>query len=225
MKRTYVKWWRLFRDSPQWEGLGIARTLVLSATVGAGAGLGAVLLVAMLQITQWFFFGFIANYEPSVPVGEPVFLKNLPEITGEIRRWTFLFLPAVGGLISGIIVHRFAPEAAGHGTDAAIEAYHFRGGRVRPAVPPIKAIATSLLIGSGGSAGCEGPITQIGSGFGSGLGSTGVTEPGFQSARMLSTAPANCSQSSWLFVVPWPNLPDRPVNRSSTPSPAVLAFQ
>ena len=171
MKRTYVKWWRLFRDSPQWEGLGIARTLVLSATVGAGAGLGAVLLVAMLQITQWFFFGFIANYEPSVPVGEPVFLKNLPEITGEIRRWTFLFLPAVGGLISGIIVHRFAPEAAGHGTDAAIEAYHFRGGRVRPAVPPIKAIATSLLIGSGGSAGCEGPITQIGSGFGSVLAS------------------------------------------------------
>ena len=53
------------------------------------------------------------------------------------------------------------------GTDAAIEAYHFRGGKIRPIVPPIKAIATSLLIGSGGSAGCEGPITQIGSGFGS----------------------------------------------------------
>lgn len=167
MKRASIKWWRLLRDSPQWEGLGIARTLILSATVGAGAGLGAVLLVAMLQLSQWFFLGYMANYVPPVPVNEPTFFKNLPEFTGEIRRWALLFLPALGGLISGVIVHRFAPEAAGHGTDAAIEAYHFRSGKIRPIVPPIKAIATSLLIGSGGSAGCEGPITQIGSGFGS----------------------------------------------------------
>ena len=86
MKRASIKWWRLLRDSPQWEGLGIARTLILSATVGAGAGLGAVLLVAMLQLTQWFFLGYMANYVPSVPVNEPTFFKNLPEFTGEIGR-------------------------------------------------------------------------------------------------------------------------------------------
>ena len=66
------------------------------------------------------------------------------------------------------------------------------------------------------------PARMATGGSGSGSGSSGV---GFQSARMLSTAPANCSQSAWLDVVPWPNLPERPVNRSSTPSPAVLAFQ
>lgn len=156
-----------FRDAPMAQGLGIVRTLVLSALVGAGAGLGAVLLVSMLQLSEWFFLGFLGNYSPGVPGGEPVMFKNLPEFSGEVRRWVFLFLPMLGGLLSAFIVLKFAPEAEGHGTDAAIEAYHFRGGKVRPIVMPVKALATSILIGTGGSAGCEGPITQIGSGFGS----------------------------------------------------------
>ena len=148
------------------SGTGIARTLMLSALVGAVAGLGAVALLSLLQVSEWLFLGKLANYAPSVPAGEPEAF-HLPEITGQPLRWALLFLPAAGALVSSWIVQKFAPEAAGHGTDAAIEAYHFRGGRVRPVVPPVKAIATSILIGTGGSAGCEGPITQIGSGFGS----------------------------------------------------------
>lgn len=147
--------------------MGIARTLVLSAIVGAAAGLGAVILLSMLQLGEWFFLGQLANFAPSVPGGDPEMFKNLPEILGEPRRWVLLFLPMLGALVSGYLVLKFAPEAEGHGTDAAIEAYHFRGGKVRPIVPPVKALATVLLIGTGGSAGCEGPITQIGSGFGS----------------------------------------------------------
>lgn len=153
--------------------LSIWRMIFLSALVGAVAGLGAVLLVSMLEFTQWLFMGKCVGYFPEGAANEPIMFEVLHTIsqTGstELRLWLIPILPALGGLISSLLVLKFAPEAEGHGTDSAIEAYHFRGGKVRPVVPPIKAVATSILIGTGGSAGCEGPITQIGSGFGSTL--------------------------------------------------------
>jgi CIC family chloride channel protein len=76
-------------------------------------------------------------------------------------------LPAFGGILSGWLVYTFAPEAEGHGTDAAIEAYHQRGGYIRGRVPIIKTIASALTLTTGGSGGREGPIAQIGAGFGS----------------------------------------------------------
>jgi CIC family chloride channel protein len=78
-----------------------------------------------------------------------------------------LFLPAIGGIISGWLVYTFAPEAEGHGTDAAIDAYHNKGGFIRGRVPIIKTIASAVTMTSGGSGGREGPIAQIGAGFGS----------------------------------------------------------
>jgi CIC family chloride channel protein len=80
------------------------------------------------------------------------------------------FLPAAGGIISGWLVYTFAPEAEGHGTDAAIDAYHNKGGFIRGRIPFIKTIASAITITSGGSGGREGPIAQIGAGFGSYLG-------------------------------------------------------
>ena len=56
----------------------------------------------------------------------------------------------------------FAPEAEGHGTDAAIAAYHFHEGQIRARVPWVKLVASALTIGTGGSGGREGPIAQIG---------------------------------------------------------------
>jgi len=157
---------RIAEASPE-QGVGIAKTLVLSAIVGAAAGLGAVILLSALQLGEWLFLGQVAHFAPSVPGGEPEMFKHLPEIIGDPRRWVFLFMPMLGAFVASYFVLKYAPEAEGHGTDAAIEAYHFRGGKVRPVVLPVKALATVLLIGTGGSAGCEGPITQIGSGFGS----------------------------------------------------------
>ena len=73
----------------------------------------------------------------------------------------------MGGLLSGFLVFTFAPEAEGHGTDSVIDAYHRKQGQIRPRVPLIKIVASAITIGTGGSGGREGPIAQIGAGFGS----------------------------------------------------------
>jgi CIC family chloride channel protein len=81
--------------------------------------------------------------------------------------WLTVLVPTVGGLISGILVFTWAPEAEGHGTDAMVRAFHLGRGLIRTRVPLIKSAASIITIGTGGSAGQEGPIAQIGSGFGS----------------------------------------------------------
>ena len=65
------------------------------------------------------------------------------------------------------MIFKFAPEAEGHGTDEAIKAFHRKRGIIRPMVPIVKLIASVITIGTGGSGGREGPIAQIGAGFGS----------------------------------------------------------
>ena len=135
-------WAETLRNAPDDRGAGIGRTLVLSVVVGIFAGLGAIALVSMLHFFDWLFLGKIAGVALGGPAHEPQPF-NLPEAAGPVRRWAVALLPAFGGLVTGWFVQRFAPEAAGHGTDAAIEAYHFRGGRVRPVAIPVKALATS----------------------------------------------------------------------------------
>ncbi len=73
----------------------------------------------------------------------------------------------VGGLISGFLVYIFAPEAEGHGTDTVVRAFHRTGGYIRAVVVPIKIIASAITIGTGGSAGREGPTALFSSGIGS----------------------------------------------------------
>ncbi|MEX2214536.1 MAG: chloride channel protein [Phycisphaeraceae bacterium] len=87
--------------------------------------------------------------------------------SSNILPWMLLIVPTVGGLLSGFIVYRFSPESSGHGTDAAIHAFHHNQGRIGGRVPLVKMISSALTLGTGGSGGREGPISQIGAGFGS----------------------------------------------------------
>ncbi|MDH4089192.1 MAG: chloride channel protein [Cyclobacteriaceae bacterium] len=89
---------------------------------------------------------------------------------GAFNPYLIVLVPAIGGLITGFIVYKFAPEAEGHGTDEAIKAFHKKRGIIRPIVPIVKLFASAITIGTGGSGGREGPIAQIGAGFGSFLG-------------------------------------------------------
>mgnify|MGYP005836367645 CR=1 FL=1 len=146
----------------------LGRRLVLCVLVGVVAGAGAIGFFYILELSKWFCMDYLANYHPGAAGQEKSpFSAMVAPASEPIRRWVLLIIPAIGGLLSGLIVFSLAPEAEGHGTDAAIEAYHFKGGVVRARVPLIKAIASAITIGSGGSGGREGPIAQIGSGFGS----------------------------------------------------------
>jgi chloride channel protein, CIC family len=78
----------------------------------------------------------------------------------------FLILP-LAGLLVGWITQTWAPESEGHGTEQLIRTFHNLGGAVRKRVIFIKALTSAITIGSGGSAGQEGPVAQIGSGVGS----------------------------------------------------------
>jgi len=144
------------------------RLFLSSILVGIVSGIGAIIFFTLLnQVTQ-FCFHDLANYYPPEPAGE---ISGHHPVGGFIRRWVFLIAPAIGGLISGILVFTYAPEAEGHGTDAVIEAFHHKKGVIRKRVPLLKTISSIITIGTGGSAGREGPIAQIGAGFGSYLGS------------------------------------------------------
>ncbi|MBN2062252.1 MAG: chloride channel protein [Deltaproteobacteria bacterium] len=132
--------------------------------IGLIAGLGAILFHYLCQLGVHFFLDLLAGYRPPTPAGEGHLFHPTQTI---FNRWILLFIPAIGGLISGWLVYTFAPEAEGHGTDAAIEAYHNKGGFIRGRIPIIKTMASAITLTTGGSGGREGPIAQIGAGFGS----------------------------------------------------------
>jgi len=138
------------------------RLLLLAAMMGVIGGLAAQLFVWLVNLGETLLMVGIAGYVPPE--------AGVPDPNPVIGAWGLWLIPVVttlGGLLSGILVYGFAPEAEGHGTDAAVEAYHFKGGRIRPIVPLIKAIASAITIGSGGAAGREGPAAQISVGIGS----------------------------------------------------------
>jgi CIC family chloride channel protein len=146
---------------------GQARLLALSILVGVVAGVGAIGFYLATQAIEHYALGEVVGYHPQPrPAGEP-HLPGASPSTTPFRPWLLLLIPTLGGLASGVLVFTVAPEAEGHGTDSVIAAYHQRQGQIRPRVPLVKIVASSLTIGTGGSGGREGPIAQIGAGFGS----------------------------------------------------------
>jgi CIC family chloride channel protein len=136
--------------------------IVYSPIVGVVAGLGAAAFFYLLMAMQQFTLGHIEGYYP--PAAGSEVIEHAPQ--SPTRLWTLLVVPTVGGLLCGWLVFTFAPEAEGHGTDALVRAFHRLRGRIRARVPFVKAAASIITIGTGGSAGREGPIAQIGAGFG-----------------------------------------------------------
>ena len=140
----------------------LRKWIVLGAVIGVISGLGAALFFVALDLGTRFFLGALAGFTPASPLGE-----GARPITDATRPWAIPLVVALGGLLSGIIVFRLAPEAEGHGTDAAIAAFHHGARRIRARIPLVKLVASAITIGSGGSGGREGPTAQIGAGFGS----------------------------------------------------------
>ncbi|HET7568097.1 MAG TPA: chloride channel protein [Gaiellaceae bacterium] len=161
------RWWRSLPLPGSWR----ARTrdwvrgsptglVALALAVGGGAGLGAVAFRYLILVFTHAFSGY-ADYSAHGRAGYGY---------GHLGFWFVVAAPVVGGLLYGPLIHLFAREARGHGVPEVMLAVAERGGRIRPQVSVVKALASALCIGSGGSVGREGPIVQIGSALGSTLG-------------------------------------------------------
>jgi CIC family chloride channel protein len=137
----------------------------IAILIGTISGVGSILFYEAINLTSTYLLGGVTGFFAPSPIGEGGSLVSVTPM--------FYLIPivtTVGGLCSGILVYGLAPEAEGHGTDAAIDAFHNKKGEIRSRIPLVKLVASALTIGSGGSAGREGPTAQIGAGFGSFLG-------------------------------------------------------
>jgi len=145
-KRPALSWY-LDRFSPP-EGLLL---LILSVVVGATTGLASVFFVKLIFAIQDFSFGTLSAVAPF------------------LGKWIYVVVPVLGGLLVGPLI-LMAQEAKGHGVPEVMQALILRGGRIRARVAAAKIAASALCIGTGGSAGREGPIIQVGSALGSSIG-------------------------------------------------------
>ena len=134
---------------------------ILALLVGIGAGLGAVAFRYLINAFTWLATGHAAFGQQG-----RVASTHLPWLGLAF----FVVIPVVGGLVYGPLIYRFAREARGHGVPEVMIAVAENGGRIRPQVSVVKALASALCIGTGGSVGREGPIVQIGAALASGLG-------------------------------------------------------
>jgi CIC family chloride channel protein len=134
----------------------------IALLIGVISGVGSIVFYEAIRLASTILLGDIGGFFAPTPAGEGgslgVFSSHL---------YLIPLITTVGGLLSGILVYGLAPEAEGHGTDAAIDAFHNKKGEIRSRIPLVKLVASAITIGSGGSAGREGPTAQIGAGFGS----------------------------------------------------------
>jgi CIC family chloride channel protein len=160
-----TSWRAAMTRASRWLGGAsyLQKWLILGVLIGTMAGIGAIVFYEALLVCTHFFLGTLAGYHVPTPTGEGGHRASATFT----RPWAIPLVVGLGALLGAILVFRFAPEAEGHGTDAAISAVHHnpRGIRFRAVV--VKIVASALTIGSGGSGGREGPTGQISAGFAS----------------------------------------------------------
>ena len=149
------------RTASAWLGGNRLGLVVMALVVGAGAGLGAAVFREMVFGATWL----VTGHDQFGQQGHAA-SAHLPGL----GIWFVLVVPVLGGLIYGPLIYRFAREARGHGVPEVMLAVAENGGRIRPPVTIVKALASAITIGVGGSVGREGPIVQIGSALASTLG-------------------------------------------------------
>jgi CIC family chloride channel protein len=144
-----------------WLGGSRLGLVVMALLVGGLSGMGAVLFRELIFAVTWLATG----HQQFGQQGR-IASAHLPWLGVGF----FLLIPVIGGLLYGPLTQRFAREARGHGVPEVMLAVAENGGRIRPQVTVVKALASALCIGTGGSVGREGPIVQIGSALASSLG-------------------------------------------------------
>lgn len=159
--------WEIARS---YTAVGAVRWLLLGVLMGVLSGIAAICFFQALELLKHFWLSGLAGLSLPVPAGET--LHRVEVADGVRRAWVVPILTTGVGLFTGYLVSRYIPESVDggtDGTDATIKAFHRQGGVIRPRTPLIKGSTSVLTIAAGGSAGSEGPVTQIGAGLGSWL--------------------------------------------------------
>lgn len=144
------------------------RLIVFCVALGVVGALGAQLFLLLLRFFDTWALGFIGGYR-ELGVEAAHRMSEAPALFTRAYWWLPLST-TLGGLVAGALIYGLAPETEGHGTDAALTAFHQTNGRMRARVPLVKTVVSAITIGSGGSGGREGPTAQIASGVGAILG-------------------------------------------------------
>lgn len=129
----------------------LRRWLILGSAIGLIAGGGALLFYTLLTTASHLFLGVLAGYQVPMPAGEGARQAS----AHAAREWALPLVAGAGGLASGLLVSWLAPEAEGHGTDAAIAAVSQNPRGIRFRAVAVKMLASAITIGSGGSGGRE----------------------------------------------------------------------
>jgi chloride channel protein, CIC family len=152
---------QLLRRVSGWLAASKLGLLAMALIVGVGSGLGAAAFRELIYAVTWLFTGHETfGQQGHAPSAHLAFLGI----------FFVLVVPVIAGAVYGPLIQRFAREARGHGVPEVMLAVNENGGRIRPPVTVVKALASALCIGGGGSVGREGPIVQIGSALASTLG-------------------------------------------------------
>lgn len=144
--------------------------VVCAIFVGLAGAIGAVLFRLMIRVIQGFAFEGLDGVAAVFEEGMAAETRDPLEVAQQMAWYWRIAIPAVGGMIVGPLIYLLAREARGHGVPEVMKAVAVRGGVIRARLVGVKALASALTIGTGGSVGREGPIIQIGSAFGSNLG-------------------------------------------------------
>jgi CIC family chloride channel protein len=161
--------------------------LLLAVVIGLGGAIGAELFHVLIHTSTSLFFGYD---------GSLTFLETLTAIPW----WQRVLIPTVGGLLVGLIfTWAKVSEAEGEGVPEVMEALAHRKGTIRPIVAPVKIITAAITLGSGGSAGREGPVIQIGSTIGSSVAQFFKVQP---MDRMLLLAAGGAAGIAGTFGAP-----------------------
>ena len=162
--RVLLSPWREFRHS--YKYVSSVRWLVLGLVVGVLSGLAAALFFGAVELAKHLVLSQLAGLDLPGPAGEEIIVAT----PGLYRPWVVPVALCLVGLLTGWLVSRFIPDTVDSGTDgtdAMIKSFHRQGGVIRPRAWIIKGLMAVLTIGAGGSAGREGPISQVGAGIGS----------------------------------------------------------
>ncbi len=137
--------------------------LVVATLIGVLVGLASAIFYVVLSYVSGFTAWILGvSNNPLSPVRDlAVLLAEAP------RKYLIAILPAVGAGLGALIVYRYAREAEGAGLDATLDSFHRRAAIINKRVPFVKAVASWLTIGFGGSGGVLGPGVQIGGSVGS----------------------------------------------------------